>query len=210
MTSATSPETAEQLSAAYFRSVPWCAARLDSAPGPVTYWQPPWEGADADVKRHGDAFFATTLNTELTIPHSLFFFSLSSPSPHAKLLPLPSPPQPDALVPELLSFLHIESGIGGFPGYAHGGFVCTLLDEITGLLCTLNRARGALDRRPSMTGNLNTSFLKPVRAPSIVLARARIARIDGRKTWVEGWLEDESAEVLARAEVLFITLKGKL
>lgn len=106
--------------------------------------------------------------------------------------------------------VHIESEIGGYPGYAHGGFVCTVLDEITGLVCTVNRARGALFRGPAMTGYLNTRFLKPVRAPGVVLARARIMGTEGRKVFVRGWLEDRDGAVLAEAEALFINLKTKL
>lgn len=186
----------ESASTAYFMSIPWCAARLTSTTEPITYWTLPWERG---TSRSGDKFFTTTLNTSVTIPHHIWFHpAVDSASP------------PDSLVPELLALLHIEADIGGFPGYAHGGFVCTLIDEITGLLCGLNRARGALDRRPAMTGYLNTRFLKPVKAPGVVLARAKITRNEGRKTWVKGWLEDESGEMLAMAEAVFVSLKGRL
>ncbi|ETS84834.1 hypothetical protein PFICI_02859 [Pestalotiopsis fici W106-1] len=197
MVSSTPLGTAESRSAAYFEAIPWCAARLRSASDPVTYWPVPWDRDGAT--KFGDRFFSTTLSTELTIPHFVFF--------HAT--PDPSTPE-NALLPELQAFLHLESGIGGYPGYAHGGFVCTVLDEITGLICTLNRTRGALFRGPAMTGYLNTRFLKPVKAPGLVLARARITKYEGRKAWVRGWLEDETGTVLAEGEAVFINLKNRL
>lgn len=186
----------EPVAADHFKSIPWCAAYLTSVTEPTIYWPTPWERG---TPGSGDKFFASTLNTSLTIPHLLFFHRDPPPS---------SPP--NELIPDLFAFLQLESGIGGFPGYAHGGFVCTILDEITGLLCSLNRARGAMDRRPAMTGYLNTRFLKPVKVPGTVLARARVTRTEGRKSWVEGWLEDESGEVLAKAEAIFVNLKGRL
>ncbi|KAK6216371.1 hypothetical protein LQW54_003574 [Pestalotiopsis sp. IQ-011] len=198
MTSSIRPESSqERLSATYFESIPWCAARLRSESEPVSHWPVPWDRDGAT--KLGDRFFSTTLNTELTIPHFLFFHATQDPS-------TPS----NALLPELQAFLHLESGIGGYPGYAHGGFVCTALDEITGLVCTLNRSRGALFRGPAMTGYLNTRFLKPVRAPGVVLAHARITKYEGRKAWVRGWLEDDEGAVLAEAEAVFINLKTKL
>lgn len=61
-----------------------------------------------------------------------------------------------------------------------------------------------------MTGYLNTRFLKAVKAPGVVLARAKIVRAEGRKTWVEGWLEDENEQILAKCEAVFVNLKVKL
>ncbi|KAK9423726.1 putative Thioesterase domain-containing protein [Seiridium unicorne] len=183
-------------SANYFKSIPWCAARLDSTTEPIIYYTVPKEGEGAE---RGDKLWVVTLNTEFTIPHLVWFYATPAPG---------SPP--DALIPELQAFLELGPGVNGFPGYAHGGFVCALLDEITGLLCSLNRARGALDRKPAMTGFLNTRFLKPVKAPGVILARARITRAEGRKTWVEGWVEDEAGQELSRADVMFVNLKGRL
>lgn len=196
MTSQSPPEKSGLKHKTYFQSIPWCAARLNRTKESITYYTVPWDRGESAF---GDQFFASTLNTSATIPHYLFIH------------PTPNSASPsNTLIPELLAFLQIEAGIGGFPGYAHGGFVCTLLDEITGILCTLNRARGALDRSPAMTGFLNTRFLKPVKAPGIVLARSKITRTEGRKTWVEGWLEDASGQVLAKGEAVFVNLKTKL
>jgi acyl-coenzyme A thioesterase PaaI-like protein len=86
----------------------------------------------------------------------------------------------------------------------------TILDEVTGLLSTLNRRRGAFARTPSMTGYLNTRFLNPVKAPGVVLARARIVKIEERKVFIDGTIEDADGSVLAKADALFITLKTRL
>ncbi|KAI1844611.1 hypothetical protein JX265_001597 [Neoarthrinium moseri] len=200
----------EPSSAAYFKSIPWCAAHLTPSTESITYYHPPWTrdldpgSGTASPASEGqqpritvsDQFFSSTLNTAETVPRSLWFY--------------PTPGSPSALVPTLRALVRLEAGVGGYPRFAHGGAVATLLDEITGLLCTLNRQRGALDRRPAMTGFLNTRFLRPVPAPGIVLAGAEVVRTAERKTWVRGWIEGEGGEVLCEAEALFVNLKGRL
>ncbi|CCF38316.1 hypothetical protein CH063_09430, partial [Colletotrichum higginsianum] len=63
------------------------------------------------------------------------------------------------------------------------------------------------------TGYLNHRSLthrNPVPAPGTVLVRSRIVRVDGRKHFVVARMEDEHGELLAKAEVLYISVESKL
>lgn len=80
---------------------------------------------------------------------------------------------------------------------AHGGVIALLLDDVLGRFV---RSLG----RGGMTARLDIEYELP--ASRDILVRARLDRIDRRKTWVVGEIvaAAESTEVLARAVALFI------
>lgn len=61
-----------------------------------------------------------------------------------------------------------------------------------------------------MTASLLTTFMRPVPAPGTFLCRARIDRVDGRKVFVVGTIEDETGTVLAKGDALFVAIREKL
>ncbi|KAH8591597.1 thioesterase family protein-like protein [Bisporella sp. PMI_857] len=112
---------------------------------------------------------------------------------------------------EVLSLLSLGSGVNGHTDTCHGGFVSLLLDEALGLSAQNFRPKD----KKTMTAYLNVNYKKPVTTPSVVLCRASVDRVEGRKLYVKGSIEDGNGTVLSTAEALFIvldsiSLSGKL
>jgi acyl-coenzyme A thioesterase PaaI-like protein len=86
----------------------------------------------------------------------------------------------------------------GAPGRAHGGVVAALLDEVMGLM---NVIHGAM----AFTAQLDITYHAPTPVGEPIVARAWLARGDGRKQFVEATLH--AGDVLvASASALFITI----
>lgn len=81
----------------------------------------------------------------------------------------------------------------GIRGYAHGGIVATLLDEVCGWALIGHYGRFGLTR------TLSIEYLRPVPTGEPIVARARILAREGRDARVEGQVEDAAGTVLARA-----------
>lgn len=120
------------------------------------------------------------------------------------------PPSPTDRVDSIKTFFTLGSGLNGFPDVCHGGIVSTILDEVTGLLIPINQQRGFMPEIPHMTAYLNITFLRPVKTSATILAQAKITKVDGRKYFAEGWIEEADGTILARAEVLYVALRSAL
>jgi acyl-coenzyme A thioesterase PaaI-like protein len=86
----------------------------------------------------------------------------------------------------------------GAPGRAHGGVVAALLDEVMGLM---NVIHGAM----AFTATLDITYHAPTPVGEPIIARAWLARRDGRKHSVESTLHAEDV-LVASAKGLFITI----
>ena len=109
--------------------------------------------------------------------------------------------EPDACHPKehgmLLSLGH---DVDGMHGRAHGGFNGMVLDQICGSV-----AESALPMAsPPATATLTIDYKAPVGTPCVVLARAWITEVAGRKIRCRTVLEDSKGKVLATATALFI------
>ncbi|KAJ9649772.1 hypothetical protein H2199_000551 [Coniosporium tulheliwenetii] len=98
-------------------------------------------------------------------------------------------PTSDPPIREVRILLDLGDGVNGYPHTAHGGFVATLLDEVVGVLLT---------------------YLSPLVTPGVVLTRAGVERVEGRKRWFWATIEDGAGKVFASAEALFIEARPKL
>ena len=83
-----------------------------------------------------------------------------------------------------VSLQYLGSALCGHPGIVHGGMLATLLDEGLARCCF-----PALPNQVGVTASLNISYKKPCRAGQVVVLRARTTKVEGRKAWVEGWIE---------------------
>ncbi|KAI1263711.1 thioesterase superfamily protein [Xylariaceae sp. FL1019] len=176
---------------AHFAAIPWCARHLDQPH--VIACQPTSRTAKPTLE---DALFAVTLKTDGTIKAMLQFFD--------------RPATPQERVEEIKVFLTLGCGLNGYPGVCHGGLVTTILDEVVGLLIPINMEREMILRGTYMTAYLNTTFVKPVATSSTVLARASFTKVEGRKYFAIGSIEDENGVLLAKADALFVQLKSAL
>lgn len=93
-------------------------------------------------------------------------------------------------LPEIISISYIGPALCGHPGVLHGGFLATMLDE--GMV---RAALPVLPKPVGVTANLNVNYLVPAMANQYFVLKAKVIKVEGRKAWVEGWIEtfvDES------------------
>ena len=114
--------------------------------------------------------------------------------------------------PDLLFMVDLQRGINGFKDTGHGGVLTTLLDE--GLsFCGELYQRAHLPKSGSMmyTANLNIDFRAPFITPGIGLIKVWMTKVEGRKYWLSGVLEDKEGTVTTEAKALCITARpGKI
>lgn len=179
------------------KDIPWAAALLADEKfvfAPTNSRTPKGSGEDS--------FIAEALNTERTVRNWVTQHSL---------------PQDNSwpAIAQVRSFLDIGDGLNGYPATMHGGMIAALLDELTGLLLNVNvdhRNRTSSVNKPlnAMTAYLNVSYKKPLPLPGIILGTAKITRVDGRKFYMRGTLEDGCGQVYAVGEALYIEIRSKV
>ncbi|KAI1762468.1 HotDog domain-containing protein [Hypoxylon sp. FL1150] len=175
----------------HFSSISWCSAHLKRPR--VIAGTPACRSPKANGE---DTLMAETLTQTKTIVAFLEFYE--------------EPPSPTDRVDLIKAFLTLGSGLNGHPDVCHGGIVSTILDEVTGLLIPINQQRGFMPDIPYFTAYLNVTFLRPVPTCATILAQAKIVKVQGRKYFAEGWIEDSDGTILARAEVLYLAVKSAL
>ena len=98
---------------------------------------------------------------------------------------------------------------GGARENLNGGIIASLIDchslnlAIAQAYRAEQRAIGSVPRIGYVTANLNVSYLKPTPIAQPIELRARITKVDGRKTWLSCTLS-AAGEVKATGEVLGI------
>lgn len=177
----------------HLKAIPWCAKHL-AAPNlviaPVFSREP--------STQFEDSFFSQTIKTRDTVPALVCFY------------PRPNDERND-LLPELKTLAALGSLVNGYTGICHGGVVASIFDEILSLIHPGSRWRAYKTGVQSVvTAYLNTTYLKPVKTPGTYLFTVRLNRAEGRKIFVEGIMEDEHGQKLARAEAMFIETREKL
>ena len=108
----------------------------------------------------------------------------------------------------MVSIFYLGKDVSGHPGMVHGGLLATLLDEGLARCCF-----PALPNKVGVTASLQVSYKKPTRAEQYLVLRAKTVKVEGRKAWVEGWIEalevaeGEVPERLVEGSALFIEPK---
>lgn len=97
------------------------------------------------------------------------------------------------------------SGLNGHEDHAHGGFIALMLGEIMGLIVRLYS-----EAKNPYTAYMNVTFKKALTTPGVVLCRAWVTGMEGRKMWVKGTVEDERGVPYAIGESLFVDVKSKI
>lgn len=104
----------------------------------------------------------------------------------------------------LLAFYRLGEGLAGHHGILHGGISTVLLDECMGRACF-----PLLAKKIAVTASLEVKFRSPVPIPGVILLSAKTVKVEGRKAWVEGRIEDpETGAVLVEANGLFVEPRG--
>lgn len=99
---------------------PWCAALINDPA-----WTPTRTASRVPKPTSEDSFFAETLGTPRTIRSCLTL------RPKEKA-------EGDMAFREVRTIMELGDGLNGHPRICHGGFVATMLDEVLGVLITLN------------------------------------------------------------------------
>lgn len=176
---------------AHFESVPWCL-EIIKQPGfaiTPTFSRQPKPATE-------DSLISTTLKTDDAIQACLTVYKI--PATGVKW------------INEVRSLMTLGTGMNGAPFMLHGGIVATLLDDVVGTLMTINEDEG--DSTPlssaAVTAYMNIRYLSPITTPQTVLVIATTREIKGRKFYLDSEIRDEYGHVLAKAESLWVSIKG--
>ena len=107
----------------------------------------------------------------------------------------------------LVSLSYLGTDMCGHVGIVHGGFLATMVDEGMGRCAFMS-----LPNHIGVTATLTVNYRNPTPAGSFVILRAETTKVEGRKAWVKGTIEqlgkgDEPGKILVEAEGLFIEPK---
>jgi len=166
-------------------SAPWCQALFTRPDFIRVYW--PDRRPPPPLYDHcSNSMFAETLWTDRTL-RACIQFTLSLPE---------NPYYPY----EYCQLFALGDGLDGMTGRGHGGLTSLLMDQCMGICAT--RAHLA-----ASTANLYIDFKNPVGTPCLVLIRARVEKIEGKRCWGSGVMEDGMGKVYAEGKGLFV--RGK-
>lgn len=119
----------------------------------------------------------------------------------------------------------LRSGINGYNGTAHGGFIASIIDEAMGCLILVNHflqrqveadgglPKSVLDLNGSQhfTASMAVHFLKPIRTPQSIIVTANLRAIEGRKMSIDVIATGEGGVEFAKCDGLWLsTSKEKL
>ena len=91
---------------------------------------------------------------------------------------------------------HRYQGGGGF---AHGGIIALLLDEVMGKVCRFREVR-------AVTAELSVEYLKPVAVDQEIVVEGREKEMQGRNLFLTGEIRNGSGDVLARGKGRFVII----
>ena len=169
----------------------WCQEILSS---PDIRWNTKTDerNATSDPDKVSNSMFEYTLYSERGIRAHLSFRRPSK--------------EPEAIDGwEACFLISIGDGVDGKTGRAHGGFNGILLDHISGHV-----AHNASPNPISpATATMTIDYKAPVSTPCVVLARAWLVELTGRKVWIKAVLQDGEGKTLATAKSLFILARSE-
>lgn len=91
----------------------------------------------------------------------------------------------------------------GYPAFAHGGVVATLLDEAMGW------AMFHLAGRHGVTRSLSVTYRRPVALGRRLVVRGRVLRVDGGVARLQSSIEDVRGRLLASGEGEWVIVRGE-
>lgn len=91
----------------------------------------------------------------------------------------------------------------GYPAFAHGGVVATMLDEAMGW------AMLHLAGRHGVTSSLNVTYRRPVPLGRELVVRARVLDVADRDARIESSVEDSHGRILAHGAGTWVVVRGE-
>lgn len=181
----------------FFKTIPWCRTLIEDQnyAFTVTFARQPKANRE-------DELLARTLKTASTIPTLVSYYK--------------KPTCPTASIEELRTLVAVGAGVNGWQDMLHGGIAATLLDELMGVLLHLNndllkeraKAAGKIhEHSNTVTAELTIKYLKPVFTPQTMLIRLWLVKMEGRKGWIDGAIEDAQGNAMVKGSGFFIQLR---
>lgn len=96
--------------------------------------------------------------------------------------------------------VELDESHEGFPGVMHGGVIAAMLDEAAG------RAWGDEPDRFMVTSELKIRYRKPTPVGQKLQLKAWPSKRKGRVSWSHSELRDQSLEILAEADAVFVDI----
>ena len=184
MARATRPDDVPQKTLDHFEAIPWCAKLLDDSNFNIVSMS-----RTVTQPGHGHSLMAETWNTDSTVVELLSMYR-------------PAGDQPG----EIRRFYTFGSALNAHPNTLHGGVIACILDSTMG-----NAIGQHLPSKGVMfTVQLNITYKKPITTPGTIIARSWISKVEDRKVWVRGVLENGKGELHALAEGVWLRVKEKL
>ncbi len=167
--------------------LPWCKDLFARPDFKVAYFPDRHPPPPADV-RGKFVLFSETLWTEKTI-RAWCPFTLEDPSNTVS-------PYTHGLLVALGDGLDMTTGNLG------GGITATLMDVAMSFAAT--RVHGA-----PVTVKLDLDYKNPITTPCVLVCNVHVTKIEGRKCFTRGTIEDGKGKVLAQATSLFVRPPGE-
>ena len=195
----------------HFNNIPWCKEILaDRATTTFT----PSHRQKPDINnfvRSQDQLLRHSLSTPSTIPYCIGLYQNPNLLEAAKR-PAPATSGQRFLINEVTLLFDLQAGVNGYQGTTHGGLMSVLLDEVMGNLIFMHNSVDSslrslaqtisldvlnLNGKAAVTAGLSVKYLKPLRTPQVVAAKAKLSRIEGRSIFIEGSIENGEGTVFA-------------
>jgi hypothetical protein len=113
----------------------------------------------------------------------------------------------------LTGVIHLGRSICGHDGIVHGGLIATLFDDSFFRTVSTNEALSSFPMlipyvqavanfpaRIGVTAWIRIDYKAPTRADQFVVFKTKVDKVDGRKVYLSGWMEDLEGNVLVQAE----------
>lgn len=104
----------------------------------------------------------------------------------------------------VLATLRMPKRFQGPHGFAHGGVIAAILDEAMSKAIHAS-AHGA--KIMALTRRMETEYLRPTPLGAVLTLRGVQDRVDGRKHFCSGTLQDADGHALAKGTALFIAIE---
>ncbi|KAG8805943.1 hypothetical protein FRC17_005258 [Serendipita sp. 399] len=98
--------------------------------------------------------------------------------------------------------MHLGRSICGHDGIVHGGAIATLFDD-----AFFRTAVANFPARIGVTAWIKVDYKAPTRADQFVVFKTQVDKVEGRKVFVSGQMEDVEGNLLVKAEALFVQPK---
>ncbi len=100
--------------------------------------------------------------------------------------------------------LRLPKRFQGPHGFVHGGVIAAILDEAMSKAIHASAHGGSI---MAMTRHMETEYLRPTPLGATLSLHGQQDRVEGRKHFCSGTLEDADGRLLARGKALFIAIE---